>query len=638
MRPGISFNIPKKTTNASNWLPNWPNPADFRFDYYKLLQNAPNGIGSFPRGTRRSVAVVGGGAAGMAAARELYRCGLDVTIFEASGRIGGRLYTHHSPLGPNQEGYEMGAMRMPFFGDPIPAKNSILEYYLVAEPGEHHRAFLAPFPNPGQTPGEPGTGIYVNRGLGPCNNYSEPRLIRWPDGGVPEDPELAKLSKKVSDFVNRFTDLAQPRYTEDSSKWEIFWSKVVKHYDKMTFNDLVLMDIKKPMNPDTGELGGLGMTPEQAELLYTIGIGDGSWGAFYSIGALWFMRCTLFGFSSKLQTVEGLRNLSSPSTPGKEAPCDWTGQCLSVPRYEGIQSLVEYLYYVKPPGSECSLSKAARLFVNTPVRQIAKTDSGKLEVKFAIRNGPIVTQQFDFVMVTSGTWASQMSFDFVGFSEDELPQQKLTAMVTQHSISSCKLFFPLVEKYWERSDNKIPQIIITDTYIQDVYGLDWKSKPHGRGILLASYTWEDDSLKLLPFDVKTLSEKVLKKLQEITIQTTGQDITRYIIGAMPIFIQWIKEPAYHGCAKLYRAHTEANNALELAYNEVYAGRSNLYFAGENYGVEGGWTEPALRSALDAVMRLLHNEGGSFRVNQFDYNRDYPSWNMTNFPTYEFPRT
>ena len=44
------------------------------------------------------VIVVGAGAAGLAAAAELGRAGLCVTILEARDRIGGRMFTLHDPV------------------------------------------------------------------------------------------------------------------------------------------------------------------------------------------------------------------------------------------------------------------------------------------------------------------------------------------------------------------------------------------------------------------------------------------------------------------------------------------------------------------------------------------------------------
>jgi tryptophan 2-monooxygenase len=628
VRPGISFDVDTSQSDQGGWLPQFPNPADFRFNYFKLLQHAPDGLADASEGSPRRVAVVGAGCAGITVARELYRCGYQVTIFEASGRIGGRLYTVNNPHGTSQAGMEMGAMRMPFFAQPR-SENSILDYYVTFEPGAHHPALLAPFPNPGAAPG--GTGIYINRGLGPDTRrpYRKPTLISWSQGKPPQDPSLQGLTKKAASFLGNFARAPHKYYTQPGTDWSTCWAKLVEFYDPMTFDDLVVepalstatVDAKlADLNQFDGNLGGFGMSPEEADLLYTIGTGDGSWGAFYSIGALWFLRCTVFGLSTALQTIEGFGNPQQLPHWGSSV-ADSNGTNLPSPRFEGVQALVEYLFYVPAPGATKSLYEGARTFIGSPVSSIEK-GGDELRVTYG-EDGR--SEPFDFVVVSSTQWAAQMTIDFVGFSEDELPSKKLTTQNTQHNISSCKLFFPLREKYWERTDNRLPQVIITDTYIQDVYALTWNSKKNDNGVLLASYTWEDDSLKLLPYDDSTLANMVLATLKEITTSTTGQDITQYIDSTKPVVIQWLREPSYIGCAKLYRAQNEQGNRLDLSYNQQFSKRSKLYFAGENYGVEGGWLEPALRSALDCVLQLLNNDQAEFKVQGFDFRTDYPEW-------------
>jgi hypothetical protein len=148
MQLNINTSLSPKKSHKDNWLPHYPNPADFRFDYYKLLENSPSGIASLPKDSDKKVAIVGAGCAGMTVARELMRCGFEVTIFEASKRIGGRLYTEDNPVDKQKTGMEMGAMRMPFFSLPG-AKNCILEYYILHEAGlSGHKAGTAQFPNP----------------------------------------------------------------------------------------------------------------------------------------------------------------------------------------------------------------------------------------------------------------------------------------------------------------------------------------------------------------------------------------------------------------------------------------------------------------------------------------------------------
>ncbi|MCH2209620.1 MAG: hypothetical protein MK132_27695 [Lentisphaerales bacterium] len=60
-------------------------------------------------------------------------------------------------------------------------------------------------------------------------------------------------------------------------------SKIVEHYGTMTFYDLVLEPAMNVYAVDNGDLGGFGMTEEEANLLYTIGTGDYTWGLFTAL-------------------------------------------------------------------------------------------------------------------------------------------------------------------------------------------------------------------------------------------------------------------------------------------------------------------------------------------------------------------
>lgn len=63
------------------------------------------------QGKGKKIAIIGAGVAGLCASYELNKIGCDITIFEASNRIGGRIKTHYFDKTNNQYG-ELGAMRI----------------------------------------------------------------------------------------------------------------------------------------------------------------------------------------------------------------------------------------------------------------------------------------------------------------------------------------------------------------------------------------------------------------------------------------------------------------------------------------------------------------------------------------------
>jgi tryptophan 2-monooxygenase len=187
----------------------------------------------------------------------------------------------------------------------------------------------------------------------------------------------------------------------------------------------------------------------------------------------------------------------------------------------------------------------------------------------------------------------------------------------------------LKKRYWEdkQGGKYIPQLISTDTRLQGMYGYAVETEAiHDPGVLLVSYTWEDDANKLLADgDDIALAEALLAELDEILMGCTNvaRPISTYIDRSRPKVIQWARKPSYRGCAKLYRERSWDDDYALLRYNQDYSRNSHLYFAGEAFTVEGGWTEPALRCALDAVIHLIHNVGGAF-LNGFKFS-DYPRY-------------
>ncbi|MBX9659858.1 MAG: NAD(P)/FAD-dependent oxidoreductase [Nitrospiraceae bacterium] len=60
------------------------------------------------RDIRTSVAIVGGGLAGLCAARRLHALGIDFHLFEARDRLGGRILSANDQGHSSNDGFDLG--------------------------------------------------------------------------------------------------------------------------------------------------------------------------------------------------------------------------------------------------------------------------------------------------------------------------------------------------------------------------------------------------------------------------------------------------------------------------------------------------------------------------------------------------
>ncbi|WP_026013956.1 flavin monoamine oxidase family protein [Pseudomonas psychrophila] len=612
------------THEASSWRGRFPGPPDLCFNYRKLVEQ-PLGIASATQPDHK-ICIIGAGVTGLTAARELLRCGFtNVTLLEQSHRIGGRhlsvINNGQSPL-LGSTPFEMGAMRMPLFnsiGEPATEGQSLMAYYCKLFDLQ-----LSDFPNPG-TAQVRSTGIYLREGL--LDSQLEPQMLIWknPQGHTPPPSEkLQQVYGKWRHFSDQMT--REIAHIYGSPQWEKLWAAIVERYQALSFRDLVTLPALAQWAVESpGDFGGLGMSQEESAIFYSIGIGDGSWGAFYDVCCLYPLRTAIFGFSSQLQLVHG-----RVDTEGNPIPSPYLGvpslkDCNDLdfepPRYLGLAALDECLMFTQISVNGLSFydhcrSRGEGFLTDTSVTRITKLESGQIRVTYdwnvsRSKGTSERYEDFDAVIMTLPSWIIETHIQLENFSQSMLPHSIINAYKTAHWETSCKVYAPLKKGFLSKN-KKIPQIIVTDSFVHDVYTYRYHDT-YPYDCILLSYTWEDDATKLASFDDKTLVAKCITELDRILLRASNikSPISPYIDAQNAVVQRWVTDKNALGCAKLYRAGTYYEAVSLMKYNRDYAHVSGLYLAGESFSVDAGWTEPCLRGAIDTVINLCNTTQAEF---------------------------
>jgi tryptophan 2-monooxygenase len=639
MTIGSSYDYPAKVAKHfaarphNPWAARFPNPPDLCFDYRKLLEQT----GGVATATDKShkICIVGAGVTGLVAARELLRCGFsDITLLEQSHRVGGRHLTVLNPAAGDNPStpFEMGAMRMPFFNttDEEPKQGrSLMAYYASL-----FDLKVSDFPNPG-TAAVKSTGIYLQEGR--LEDPENPRLLIWKNKGgdtPPPTETLQTVSGKWAAFAHRMTREIAKCYGSDH--WQAMWEAIVERYENVSFRDLVKQPIVSRWDETKpGDFGGLGMSPQESAIFYSIGIGDGSWGAFYDVCSLYPIRTAIFGFSSHLQLVHGrVDNQGAPlDAPFAEATHVYDAQGLEFqrPRYLGLAALDECLLFMpvekdRPSFYQHSLEGGVGLMTDSRVTKLCKRDNDKIRVHFqwCASNESRMQERsddFDSVILTLPSWLIETQVQLENFSRAILPYSVINAYKTAHWETSCKVYAPLKKEFLS-GNPAIPQILVTDSFVHDVYMYRYEAS-YPTDCILLSYTWEDDATKLAAFSDRELVDKCIGELDRILLNCTNvqQRISPYIEPDGAYVQRWITDRNAMGCAKLYRPGTYYDAVGLMKYNRDYGAASGLYLSGESFSVDAGWTEPCLRGAIDAVIHICDKTRARFNGG-FSMN-DYP---------------
>lgn len=528
---------------------NWP-LVDELFDYEAFVNAGP--IATFAEEHwGAQVAIIGGGAAGLCAAYELLRTGLQPVVFEATGRIGGRNWSKYFP-GQAAAFAEMGAMR-------VPPENKLFYRYV-----DEFGLTMGDFPDPGLVP----TVIYYQN-----------QAFSW-DGGDPPGP-FAAIKQDWLDFVGPLTTPLNTGYANnDMAAVQAAWQELITKYRDMSFYEALVQGIPKWTTEDLNLFGALGM-------------GSGGFGPLYGVGFLEMLRLLANNFE--------------------------TGQKLVV---EGIGQLTQQFaeQEVKlPNGQTTSLALSGAIRTNTPVTAL-EYDASCPGVNVIWDGG---SQLFGAAIVATTTRA----MEFIGLTR--IPDTDPTSVIDEpskvsirnlHLMESSKLFILTETKFWKGSST-IPQNIQTDELPRGVYCLDYANTDNG--VVLISYTWGDDSAKLLSLSPAQRLEQFKATIAQISPEFAANLVP--VGGDDGILnIDWEAESYYNGAFKLNTPGQEKDvqNAFFQFLSANQPGSKGVYMAGDSVSWVGGWTEGALHTGINAACAVARFLGGQVASpSPLDMNKD-----------------
>ncbi len=584
--------------------------ADFPYDYGRWLRTAANNrtplIEIPAQNIGKQIAIIGSGAAGMIAAYECMRAGFEPIIFEASGRIGGRMHAEEKSTG----GFaELGCMRFPLSCKPV--------FHYFDKVG----AAYAPFPNPG-TSAAPGTVVDykgtqqyydVNNSNYPIPTEYKELEAKWDlllagnpirmeemtallaSVATATNAELANIQQQIKDIWN---NLVGASTVSESDSW-----------DNLSFHQALINN---------------GWSFDDIELFGQVGFGSGGWNTDFVNCFLEILRVEYTYMDSDHQLIyngttflpqslwdkspNDLGDAVNAGVDGSQSLSDinnkfWTAQ--GIPSNDMLFNEVQAITSVATePNQAFQL-----VYLNTADATQTLRGFQFLDV---IYTPHVRTLQ---MMRAKNVEANYQSMQGL-FSEDLWEAIEYT-----HYMGSSKTFIQVSSDFWNNinSDGTHPfSVTLSDRLTRGTYVFAYDNEvndPYGYGIC-TSYTWNDDSLKFVPFDVSERVTQTLNVLQDIypRVNFTGVSV------GTPTGITWESETYYIGA---FKNNLPGQYRYQRAlFTQFMDDSTRLVLAGDDISFTAGWLEGAITTALNAVNKIAVQNGGytngySGPVDQFD---------------------
>uniref|UniRef100_A0A665TQ86 Amine oxidase n=1 Tax=Echeneis naucrates TaxID=173247 RepID=A0A665TQ86_ECHNA len=227
------------------------------------------------------------------------------------------------------------------------------------------------------------------------------------------------------------------------------------------------------------------------------------------------------------------------------------------------------------------------ILLNYTVGRIRRSDEGVIISQRNSQESPLMDLEADTVLVTT-TAKAALLIDF----DPPLSIKKMTAMRSVHYDSSTKIILTFSQKFWEKDGIKGGKSI-TDGPSRFIYYPSHSFQNQTVGVLLASYTWSDDSLLFLGASEEELKELTLRDLEKIHPDV---DVRALCTGV--VVKKWSADPHSLGAFALFTPYQHIEYSKELFRCE-----GQVHFAGEHTAFPHAWMETAMKSAIRAATNI-----------------------------------
>uniref|UniRef100_W5NKV1 Amine oxidase n=1 Tax=Lepisosteus oculatus TaxID=7918 RepID=W5NKV1_LEPOC len=468
-------------------------------DYEYLLNIATNGLKN--KGKPKSFVIVGAGISGLIAAKLLEDARHNVSVLEASDRVGGRIHTYRN----ESRGWhaELGAMR-------IPSTHELVLLYIT-----HYGLNLSEFIQEDNN-----TWYFINgKRIKTSEVMKNPDILGYP---VEESEKGKSAAQLYSEAVKKVID--------EIKENPLLCHCNLKKYDVYSVKDY----LKRESNLSRYAIQMIGDVLNTQSLLYT-------------------------AFS------------------------------------ENLRDEIDINYYVKffkidggtdllPQAVRKDLQKS-RVFLNSRVLEINQTSRG-IQVVYKDRTDNSVKMMAADYLLFTGTAKATLNVRF----NPPLPLRKREALRNVHYDSSTKIFLVFKERFWEKEGIRGGKSI-TDQPSRFIYYVSETFKS-GVGVVLASYTWSDDSQFFLGMSDEACQEVALNDLAAIH----GEGIRDLYEGG--VVKKWSLDEYSLGAFALFTPFQLMDYHLDL-----FKPFQRVYFAGEHTALPHAWIETSIKSTLRAAMSM-----------------------------------